>query len=372
MGIVSEAGIVLYDFMAVPGGAEKLTHALLKAIPGTALCTGFVLPEAAPLAHGFEGPLIDLRAHSPIGAVKVAKVIRAFSQRAPRLEGYDWALFSGSYAPLAALRTRARRNVLYCHAPPRFCYDLREHYRASLSPALRPALDALVAYLEPRYREAVGRMDVVVANSRNVQSRLARYLGRDSVVVHPPIDTSGYRWAEDGDFYLSVARLEPLKRVDMVIDAFRRMPERQLVVASGGSESGRLRERAAGSSNIHFTGWLEERELQRLVGRARAVIYIPVDEDFGMSPLEAMAAGKPVIGVAEGGLLETVVSGETGLLIEGAPEAASIQGAVEALEQRGPTSMRAACEARARGFRAEAFIDSMRAILSGNSPAQVG
>lgn len=369
---MSRAGIVLYDFMAVPGGAEKLTHTLLKALPATALCTGFVRPEAQQLVRGLEGPLIDLCADSPVGAIKIAKVIRAFSQRAPRLEHYDWALFSGSYAPLAILRTRARRNLLYCHALPRFCYDLRAHYRLALSPWLRPALDTLVSYLEPRYREAVGEMDVVVANSRNVQARLAHYLGRNAVVVNPPIDTAGYRWVEDGDFYLSVARLEPLKRVDRIIDAFRRMPDRRLVVASGGSESARLRQQAEGAANIQFTGWLGERDLQNLMGRARAVIYVPVDEDFGMSPVEAMAAGKPVIGVAEGGLLETVVPGETGVLIEGPPEVARLQEAVEALDRLGPRSLRAACELRARAFGVDTFVHRMRAILGDNSPARVG
>lgn len=369
---MSATGIVLYDFMGVPGGAEKLTRTLLQANPGAALCTGFVLPEAGWLVRRLDGPLIDLRAYSAIPALKIAKVIRAFSRRSPRLEAYDWALFSGSYAPLAALRTRARRNVLYCHTPPRFCYDLREHYRSQASILLRPALDALAAYLEPRYREAVNRMDVIVANSKNVQSRLARYLGRESVIVHPPIDTSGYRWEEDGDFYLSVARLEPLKRVGLLIDAFRGMPNRQLVVASGGSEATQLRQRAAGAANIRFTGWLEEEALQQLVGRCRAVLYIPVDEDFGMSPVEAMAAGKPVIGVAEGGLLETVVDGETGVLIEGAPDAMKVQAAVEALERHGPSSLRAACERQAQGFGSDTFVRRMHSILRDTAPVRVG
>lgn len=369
---MSATGIVLYDFMGVPGGAEKLTRTLLQANPGAALCTGFVLPEARWLVDALEGPLVDLHAHSTVPALKIAKVIHAFSRRTPRLEAYDWALFSGSYAPVAALRTRAHRNVLYCHTPPRFCYDLRGHYRSQASILLRPALDALVAYLEPRYREAVNRMDVIVANSKNVQSRLARYLGRESVIVHPPIDTSGYRWVEDGDFYLSVARLEPLKRVGLLIDAFRGMPNRQLVVASGGSEASQLRQRAAGAANIRFTGWLEEEALQQLVGRCRAVLYTPVDEDFGMSPVEAMAAGKPVVGVAEGGLLETVVDGETGVLIEGTPDAMKVQAAVEALERRGPSALRAACERRAQGFGSESFVRRMHSILHDTTPARVG
>lgn len=361
----SSAGIVLHDFFAVPGGAEKLTATILEGLPGTDLCLGYVRPEAAFLLQKIRGKLIDLEAYSPMAPLKIAKVMQRFSQRTPALDDYDWALFSGSFAPLGARRTKARRNVLYCHTPPRFCYDLREHYRRDLPWYLRPALDTLVSYLEPRYREALKAMDVVIANSRNVQNRLAKYLGQPSVVIPPPIDVEGCRWISDGDYYLSTARLEPLKRVGTVIEAFRRMPSRRLVVASGGSERARLEQLASGAGNITFTGWLSEQQLQQLVGRAKAVIYVPIDEDFGMSPVEAMAAGKPVIGTAEGGLLETVLPGTTGLLIPPPLAVDAICSAVDEMERRDPRSMRAACEGAAKAYDKGAFIDRLKAVFTG-------
>lgn len=367
MSRAGASGIVLYDFMAVPGGAEKVTSCVLRALPGTALCIGFLRPEARALVTGLAHPLIDLRADSSFPAIKVARTIHAFSRRAPSLTDYAWALFSGSYAPLAIRKSRAGRNVLYCHALPRFCYDLREHYLRETPRLLRPALQSLTAYLEPRYREAVQGMDIVVANSANVQSRLQRFLGQASVVVHPPIDTTGYRWVSDGDFYLSVARHEPLKRVDSIIRAFLQMPARRLVVASGGSARHALEALAQRAPNIHFTGWLAEEAMQSLVGRARAVIYVPVDEDFGMSPVEAMAAGKPVIGVAEGGLRETVRHNETGWLIDGEVSATSIAEAVEQLERLGPESMRVACERQAGQFAEAVFVERISEILSAES-----
>ncbi len=166
-------------------------------------------------------------------------------------------------------------------------------------------------------------MHVIVANSENVQRRIKRYLGHDSIVVYPPIDTESFVWGEPQGYYLSTARLTPLKRVATIVEAFVRMPDRQLVVASGGEDEAALRRVAPrGHSNIRFTGWTDEAQLRSLISGAIATIYIPVDEDFGMSPVESMAAGKPVIGVAEGGLLETIVPGRDGGVLLAARSAA--------------------------------------------------
>jgi glycosyltransferase involved in cell wall biosynthesis len=141
------------------------------------------------------------------------------------------------------------------------------------------------------------------------------------------------------------------------------MPQHRLVVASGGSELERLKALASGAPNICFTGWLPESDLQALLGRARAAIYIPINEDFGMAPVEAMAAGKPVIGVAEGGLLETILPRETGLLIDGPLTVESICDAVEELERMDPVSMRAECERQAARFSEQRFAERMREVL---------
>ncbi len=217
--------------------------------------------------------------------------------------------------------------------------------------------------MKREYAAALARMDTVIANSENVRGRLKRFCGVDAVVVNPPIDTERMRWIEAGDYYISLARLAPYKRVDLVVQAFRAMPDRKLVVASGGPEEARLRSLAAGASNITFTGWTSDERLRELIGRARAAIYVPQDEDFGMSPVEAMAAGKPVIGVAEGGVLETVVDGETGLLVPAGPSADAVADAVRRLDADAALAMRAACEARAARFATPAFLGRMGTIL---------
>ncbi len=210
-------------------------------------------------------------------------------------------------------------------------------------------------------------MDRIIANSKTVQKRVKQYLNLDSIVIYPPCNIGRFAWQESGDYYLSCARLEPYKRVATIVQAFLKMPDKKLVVASGGRELEPLKKLAENASNISFTGWLEEKKLARLVGNAIATIYIPVEEDFGISPVESMAAGKPVIGVAEGGLLETVLHEKTGYLIASCNNAVmsehALIEAVEWMSQKRAQAMRGACEAQSKKFSAENFFSQIREVL---------
>ena len=133
-------------------------------------------------------------------------------------------------------------------------------------------------------------MDVIIANSKNVQTRIKKYLNLDSIIIHPPVDVDRYNWIDQKDYYLSTARLEPYKRVESIVLAFMQMPEKKLIVASGGSDHRRLEGMAADYPNITFTGWCTDEQLSKLIGETIATLYFPMDEDFGMSPVESMAA----------------------------------------------------------------------------------
>jgi glycosyltransferase involved in cell wall biosynthesis len=265
---------------------------------------------------------------------------------------------------MAVVNQPDSRNILYCHTPPRYIYDQRLFYLASLPVWQRPAFLALIRHLKPRYEAAVARMDRILVNSENVQRRVKRYLGRASIVVPPPCEFNQHRWQEPDDYYLSTARLDSLKRVDLVIETFKQMPDKKLVVVSGGPERRRLEALAMGTSNIVFLGEVSEKRLTNLVGRCIATIYVPRDEDFGMSPVESMAAGKPVIGVSEGGLLETVVDGQSGVLLPADPGPEDLEKAVHWLTADRACGMRESCEQRAQEYRTEIFLDRMRAIVN--------
>ena len=356
-------GIILYDFLIVKGGAETLTLSLLKEMPDTDLCVAFkddeIFPdEALSFVH-----IKTLTGLSRILGWQSIKSIFAFAHQTRFLKEYDWVLYSGNNAPVAVKNHSKGRNILYCHTPPRFVYDLKEHYLQQASWWQKPLLKLLSAYVKYHYEKSIIQMDLIIANSDNVRNRIKHYLGRDAIVINPPIDVDHFNWIEQGDFYLSVARVESYKRVELIIRSFMNMPDKKLLVASGGSDLERLKNLAKEYTNITFSGWCDDQQLRNLVGSCIATIYIPPDEDFGMSPVESMSAGKPVIGVAEGGLLETVIHEKTGILIPAKPDEKLLIEAVNSMTPERALEMREACEERAQLFRSELFIKKMKAVL---------
>ena len=366
-----EAGVVVYDFLHCRGGAEKVALTLLEAFPVAELCVGYRNADAFPLAAPGSGEPLDPRRLRDLGIGARFRGARtllgglAFRTRTGFLRRYDWAIFSGSVAVEGVYQRLAGRNIYYCHTLPRFAYDLQSYYQARTPPPFRPALNVVSALTRWRYPGALARMDRIVANSETVRARLDRYLGVEAQVIHPPCDVAGFQWLGQDDYYLSMARLEPYKRVDLIIKAFLGLPKQRLVIASTGSDEQRLRALAGDALNIAFVGRLDDASLRDLTGRCIATLYVARDEDFGMAPVESMAAGKPVIGVAEGGLLETVVHGQTGLLIDAAPPHAQVREAVAWLSPERARRMRAACESRARLFSVEQFVSAMRAVVDG-------
>ncbi len=353
-------GIILYDYLAVPGGAEKVTFTLLESLQNIPLCCAYRNKGAFPDKNLPKAGFIDLKAASNSRVLRIMKVMYAFERKTMFLNDYDWVLFSGIYAPLAVRNRSQGANLLYCYTIPRFAYDLKAYNMSRMPFSLRPAFYVMVQFMRHRYEQALGRMDRIIAISHNVKLRLETYLGRTATVIHPPVDTERFCWMGQKDYYVSLARLENFKRVDLIVKAFRRMPEKKLVVTSGGSEMERLKILASDAPNIHFTGWQTEDQLCRWIGNSIAAIYISMDEDFGMSPVESMAAGKPVIGVAEGGMLETVVPNLTGMLLQPPPTVDAIMAAVLDLTPKRALEMRSACETRARLFTREIFLEKMR------------
>jgi len=358
-----EPSVVLHDYFLQPEGGGRLALVLARGL-GMDLECGFVAPGHPFFAEPFPGRITELGVRTRLPLAMQWSLARAFMHRTEYLKGMDLAVYSGSYAPLAALAGGARRNVCYCHTPPRFLYDRRDDFlRAAPAPAW-PLLRAFCSWLRPRYEKAMARMDRIIANSENVRRRIRDFLGLEAEVVHPPCDVAGFRWIEAGDFFLSAARLDHLKRVDLVVQAFAGMPQQRLVVVSGGPDLGRLRHAASGLDNVEVRGVVSEAELRHLMGCCRATVYVPKDEDFGMTPVESMAAGKPVVGVAQGGLLETVLPGETGFLLEPDPTPAGLAKAVLGLTPERAAAMRPACEARARVFAEPVFLERMRESLA--------
>lgn len=351
---------MLHDYFEALEGGGRLSSIAAKQLQAT-LGYGFAKKD-----HPFLQDItqtLDLKKHSAIPLWRQLKLARAF-QNSQAVKAYDLVLYSGSYAPLAINQRLNKKNILYCHTPPRFLYDQRQFFIQQLPIYLRPFLISFLNYLQPRYENAAKQMNCVIANSANVQQRIKHYLNLDAPIIYPPCDVERWRYLGQGDYYLSTARLDPLKRVDLIIQAFLQMPDKKLVIASGGSDLPRLQHLAANAPNIYFTGWLSEREWQHYLGYAIATLYLPIAEDFGMSPVESMAAGKPVIGVAEGGLLETILPEKTGILLEPSVQINDIIQAVNRVTPAWALQARVMCEQQARCFSTAVFIQKLRTIFA--------
>jgi glycosyltransferase involved in cell wall biosynthesis len=218
----------------------------------------------------------------------------------------------------------------------------------------------------PRYERAIQDVGTIVANSRNVADRIERFLHRKAAaVVYPPVEVSSYRFRKVGDTWLSVSRLSHEKRIDLLVEAFRQRPaERVLVV--GGSQGGRSKARFVRSlrppDNVSFLGEIEESRLRELYADCRGLVATAQDEDFGLAPVEAMASGKAVVAVDEGGFRESVIPGKTGWLVPPTPEA--IAAVIGHAVQVDLEAMRSACEARARDFDTSVFVKRMKVLLA--------
>ena len=354
--------LILHDAFAFKGGGERLAHILCRELEAD-LAFGYIKKNSFDL-NILSGHLINLKSESNLPFWRTFKRLHAFRKRTKFLSTYENVIYTGHNSPLAIANHPKGRNVYYCLTPPRSIYDLKKNHLISQSSIGQFVHLAHNAFFQPLYESAIRKMDVIVADSKNVQNRIHKFLGLKSTVIYPPCDLDKFRWVGQENYYLSTARLTPYKRVDIIIKAFSKLPEKRLIVSSTGPDEKYLKQLAKGFDNIQFTGDVTEHELQQLIGNSISTIYIPQDEDFGMSPVESMSAGKPVIGVSEGGLLETVVHTKTGWLTSPDPSPEELIRAIKEMTPGQALSMRDTCEKRADIFCTNNFMKNMREIIS--------
>jgi glycosyltransferase involved in cell wall biosynthesis len=244
--------------------------------------------------------------------------------------------------------------VCYINTVSRFAFAYDRYVGALAPPPARAIVDRLVRW----DLRAAQRPTLFVANSRNVAQRVARYYGRDSEVLHCPVDVDRFTIGRgEGDYFFIASRLLPYKRIDLAVDAARLAGARLLVAGTGPAEAA-LRERARGS-RVEFLGYVDDERRNALMGASRAVI-LPGEEDFGLVPLEAAAAGRPSIALRAGGALETIVEGRTGRFFdEAAP--ASLAAVLADFDDAPFDPLR--LRAHAETFAPDRFVERLRAIV---------
>jgi glycosyltransferase involved in cell wall biosynthesis len=219
------------------------------------------------------------------------------------LRGFDLVISSDSGPVKGVNVDPAAVHICYCHSPMRYLYDGYEAYRAQMGIATRTAFSAAAGRVRAWDERAARRVSYFIANSEYVTDRIKRCYGRESVVIHPPIDLDRARMAVPGRHYLCAGRLVRYKRTELMVEACARLG-RKLRIAGTGPDEIRLK-KLAGAGDVRFLGEMTTAALWQQYAECRALLFA-ADEDFGMVPLEAQACGRPVIAYGAGGSLETV------------------------------------------------------------------
>ena len=372
--------VLTHHWLVRRRGGERVLEALAALLPDCPVYTLVHDPDGftpSPAANRESKPADVLVAEQQVWGVAAHPVHTSCLQKIPGAKRHYPKLLP--FMPLAARRMHlppadlavcsdaafakamtpdpSTRLVCYCHSPARYVWDLAEVYGATLPAALRPFWPRLVRRLREADRRAAQRVDQFVANSRHVAERIKRHYGRESVVVHPPVELPAT--PHEGlreDFYLCAGQHVHYKRLDLAVEACRKLKRKLLVIGEGPDVE---RYRGLNDPNIRFVGWLSGAEVQQYYRRARGLLF-PGEEDFGIVPVEALAHGCPVICYGVGGATESVEHGVGGVWFE----RQEIDCVVDAIERSERLEYDpAAMFAQAQRFGYGRFYAEMRAVL---------
>lgn len=365
---------VVHDWLTVYAGAERVLEQMLLAFPHAELYS-----------------LVDFLPDDARGFIQHKSVHTSFIQRLPRarthyrqylplmplaveqfdLSGYDLVISSSHAVAKGVLTGPDQLHVCMCYSPIRYAWDLQHQYlkEANLT---RGVKGAAARYLLHRTRLWDARtpngVDDFIAISHFIARRIHKVYRRDSSVIYPPVDTSGFELrADKEDFYLTASRMVPYKKMDLIVEAFANMPDKELVVIGTGPDFEKVKAKAG--ANVRLLGHQPFSVLKDHMQRARAFVFA-AEEDFGIVPLEAQACGTPVIAYGKGGSLETVrglgaaggAAEPTGVFF-GAQTVASLQDAVSRLEAH--TFSPEAARANAERFSVARFQGEFRGFVEG-------
>ncbi|MBB2201013.1 glycosyltransferase [Gluconacetobacter tumulisoli] len=364
---------IVHEWLEHFAGSERVVEQLL-----------LIFPQAELFA------IVDFMPASERGMLGGRKVTTSFIQRLPfarklfrnylglmpiaveqlDLSGFDLIISSNHAVAKGVITGPDQIHVSYVHSPMRYAWDMQAAYLRQ--GGMERGLKGLFArWLLHRLRNwdvrSASGVDMFVANSHYIRRRIRKVYRREAAVVYPPVDISRFQVAQrQRDAFVVVSRLVPYKRVDLVVEAFVRMPHRTLIVVGDGPERDRIAALAAGAPNITMRGKVPHDELLELMQGARAFVFA-AEEDFGIAMVEAQACGTPLIAFGRGGALDIVrgvedAGGPTGLLFDRQTSDAIVD-AVERFAVLAPLMTPEICRANALRFSEEAFRDSMREVV---------
>ena len=329
---------IIHDWLTTMGGAEAVVLELHKLFPDAPIYTSVYDRSALPAFDGLDVRTTYLQRLLPRPIRykhTLAPVLRARAFRKLDLSGYDLIISSSSAEAKAVRKAPGAVHICYCHTPIRYYWSHYEEFRREftfgpITPLIRPLIPALVHRMRRLDLESVSGVDHFIANSTVTADRIKKHYNRSSIVINPPVDIAKFSGnrplaTAERSGYIIWGRHVPYKRFDHAVSACSRLGVK-LTVVGNGPDTERLKTMAG--PTVTFTGRISDADLIARAHTARAFLF-PGEEDFGLSAVEALAAGLPVIGYAKGGILDIVTDGETGILYD----TSSVDGLTRAIQR---------------------------------------
>ena len=359
---------IVHHWFVTRGGGERVAECIASLFPQAEIFT--LVADSGGVPEGLAGRTMrtSFLQRFPFARSHHRHMMPLYARATEGLDlrGFDLVISSDS-GPVKGVRVDAGAiHICYCHSPMRYLYDGYEAYREQMGGVTRAVFSTAAGPLRRWDVAAAQRVTHFVANSRYVADRIRRCYGRESTVIHPPIDLARARTREVGEHYLCAGRLVGYKHTELMVEACERMG-RRLRVAGTGPEEARLRRMAGGG--VEMLGEMSTEALWEEYAGCRALLFA-ADEDFGMVPLEAQACGRPVIAYGAGGSLETVRGvgpGRTGVYF-GAQTAESVMEGIREFEAVEASLDSAVIRGWAEEFGTEVFLRRMREFVLSVAP----
>jgi len=357
---------LVHDYLNKLGGAEKVLQIFHKIYPDAPVYT--LLYDKAGTRGIFEKDNYKIVTSSlqnkPAFIRKRSKVLlNKFPQAIEEFDFSDFdVVISGSNSFAHGIITGPETmHICYCYSPTRYLWDWHHEYLAENNIGygfVGRFLRASLSNLRIWDRLSADRVNFWISQSKTVADRIKKYYRKDSIIINPPVNIKNFplNKSKPKEYYLVVSRLTPYKKIDIAIEAFNKLDKR-LIIAGEGSDKNRL-EILADSKNIEFTGYISDKKHYELLSNCKAFIF-PGEEDFGLTPVESMACGRPVIAYGKGGVTETVIDGKTGLFFN-QPTADSLISAINKFENNINQFKPDICRKRAGQFSEEIFIKKIK------------
>lgn len=305
---------LVHDWMNQIGGAEDVLEALVDLYPQAPVYTSLYAPKKMPPSWQNWDIRTNFIDRLPFSHKKQQLYfpLYPFAFEQFDFSKTDLVISNKSGFCHGIVTGPETLHICYCLTPTRYVWRYFQYAEQErLGKLTKLGLQPFLTFLRQWDRLAADRVDHFVAISQEVRQRIGKVYRREAAIIHPPVDTTRFEPSNRiDDYYLFVGRLVPYRRLDLLIEAFNEM-QRPLLIAGNGRDRDRLE--AIAGSTVRFLGYVPDNELPDLIARCRAFMF-PGEEDFGIAPIQAMAAGRPVIAYAAGGALETIIQGKTGVL----------------------------------------------------------